>query len=166
MLPCTQIRPPTAHDDPHFLPSLVRLRSLLLDESPESCRCSAILGDQSPPSAQIAYEMSFLRTAAPGRPRSLIADWKADDAWSQGLSREQVQAEATLGVAVSISRRTMADSNLGGVSPPDDRHRARRRRAVVLRSDRRQWRSRCCQSPTDPVERRSGHRICNQMTCR
>ena len=53
--PTTQIRPTTGHDDPHILPSLVRLRSLLLDETPEQL---AVFGDpssqQSPPSAQIA----------------------------------------------------------------------------------------------------------------
>jgi hypothetical protein len=112
-------QPPTAHDDPHILPSLVRLRSLLLDETPEQLQA---FGDpsvtQSPASAQMAYEMSFLRASRPPETVTIIADWKIAEPWSRGLSRELIQAQPTLGVAVSIADGQWPTLTWGGTSPP------------------------------------------------
>jgi hypothetical protein len=81
------------HDDPHGMPSRLRLQSLLLDEGPEGARAQAELGKLSRgwPAADIAGAYAVLRLNAPRDIRRTAPLTEGASPWTLGLSRRGLQ---------------------------------------------------------------------------
>lgn len=96
-------------DDPHILPSMVRLRSLLLDESPERlARITPVDAPVHPASGVAAYCGAFLRTAHPSHLDTIIPMRDATSGWVKGIERDRPEDEPVLDVAVSWRARGRA----------------------------------------------------------
>jgi len=77
-------------DDPHILPSMVRLRSLLLDESPDRlAEITPVNANVYPNSGVVAYCSAFLRTSRPIRYANIIPESKTKTGWLEGIERSR-----------------------------------------------------------------------------
>ncbi len=89
-------------DDPHILPSMVRLRSLLLDESPDRLAdITPVNANVYPNSGVVAYCSAFLRTSRPVRYENIIPEAKTKTGWLEGLERSRPKDEPILDCAVN-----------------------------------------------------------------
>lgn len=89
-------------DDPHILPSMVRLCSLLLDESPDQlATITPVNANVYPNSGVIAYCASFLRTSRPIRFANIIPESKTKTGWLEGLERSRPKDEPVLDCVVN-----------------------------------------------------------------
>src|SRR5579884_217023 len=88
-------------DDPHILPSMVRLRSLLRNEAPD--RLAQITPVEAPVhsnSGVAAYCMAFLRVSRPVRYAALFPVSEAATQWARGIERDRPEDEPVLDVTV------------------------------------------------------------------
>jgi hypothetical protein len=99
------------HSDPERLPSLVQLRSLLLDEPPVQLATVAT-PDQftGPPAGQIASLLSVLRSSRPTRYQRLVPPGEPSP-FVAGLEREVPGSHAGLLVSMEYARATPAQRN-------------------------------------------------------
>jgi hypothetical protein len=91
-------------DDPHILPSIVRLRSLVLHEPPE--RLAAILpvgANVHSNSGIAAHCMAYLRVSRAPRFAPLIPRAQTATDWQRGLERERPEGDAVLTATVQWS---------------------------------------------------------------
>jgi hypothetical protein len=98
-------------NNPDGLPSLLQLRSLLLDE-PTANLAAVAAPDQftGPPAGQIASCLSLLRTGSPTRYQRLIPPGEPSP-FVTGLEREALQPRRGLVVSLEYQRAKPADTN-------------------------------------------------------
>ncbi len=91
-------------DDPHILPSIVRLRSLILNESPANlAKILPVSANVHSNSGIAAHCMAYLRVSRTLRFVPLIPGEKTATDWQIGLERERPEGDAVLAATVQWS---------------------------------------------------------------
>lgn len=102
-----------SQDDAQGLPALVRLRSLLLNETPPVLdKITSVSAPAGSPGADAAYSLAFLQGGQPTRTVTLFSPGTTPTAWAQGIARDREADEPVLDLTVQVK----ADG--GKVGPP------------------------------------------------
>lgn len=95
------------------LPSMVRLRSLLLNETPATLdRITSVTAPTNSPGADAAYCLAFLHAGQPARLTTLFSLDETASAWAEGIARDRTSDEPVLDATVQ------AKSDGGKPGPP------------------------------------------------
>lgn len=108
-------------DDPHILPSLVRIESLLLNKSPDQlAQISPVDAPVWPNSGVAAYTTAFLRTSRPTSYATLIPADRASTDWALGIERDRLDSEPFMSTNVqrSIGASLAATVQWSSSAPP------------------------------------------------
>lgn len=90
-----------SQDDAHTLPSMVRLRSLLLNEAPAAlARMTSVTAPTGSPGGDAAYCLAFIRTGRPVRQVTLMSPDASATTWRPGIERDRPQDEPVLTATV------------------------------------------------------------------
>ena len=105
------------HNDSHIMPSLVQLRSLLLNETPAELALVAAPGQFSgPPSGEIASCLAVIRTSHPARYERLIPAG-APSPFVAGLEREVAGPNVHLAQAVQFEEKDKRSKSVKSIWP-------------------------------------------------
>jgi hypothetical protein len=114
-------RPEHTCDDAHIRPSRMRLRSLLLNETPEELnRITPVEAPIYPDSGAMAHCMAYLRTIKPITLTPLLPLKQTSSDWVRGIEREGLEGDAVLTVVLSHEKHGPPALTWGAWKPPQE----------------------------------------------